>query len=86
MFPGCDGLKDVRLLAPNYVRRGETLTLSCHYDMEQDTLYAVKWYRGNKEFYRYVPKEVPPTQVFPIYGINVDVRKPYLIISSSIAH
>ncbi|CAG7829527.1 unnamed protein product [Allacma fusca] len=74
---GSDGLRDIRLEGPGYVRRGETVTLSCQYDMEKDTLYQVKWYRGTSEFYRYVPKEVPPTQVFTdapqVQGIRVDI-------------
>lgn len=39
----------------------------------QAALYSVRWYFGTEEFYRYVPKEAPPTLVFPVSGINVDV-------------
>lgn len=39
----------------------------------QAALYSVRWYFGAEEFYRYVPKESPPTLVFPVSGINVDV-------------
>lgn len=41
------------------------------------TLYSVRWYFGAEEFYRYVPKETPPTLVFPVSGINVDVSLTY---------
>ena len=27
------------------------------FDMEGDTLYSVKWYRNEQEFYRYVPND-----------------------------
>lgn len=51
----------------------DTVTLQCKYDLEGDDLYTVKWYKGTKEFYRYIPKELPSTQVFPLPGIDVDV-------------
>lgn len=41
----------------------------------QAALYSVRWYFGTEEFYRYVPKESPPTLVFPVSGINVDVSR-----------
>ena len=27
------------------------------FDMEGDSLYSVKWYRNEQEFYRYVPND-----------------------------
>lgn len=47
----------------------------CEYDLETAPLYSIKWYFGDSEFYRYVPKESPPTRVFPVPGISVDVSK-----------
>ncbi|KAG8226561.1 hypothetical protein J437_LFUL000644 [Ladona fulva] len=70
--PAC-ALRNVRISVPEAVRRGETARLSCDYDLEMAPLYSIKWYRGDEEFYRYVPKEAPPTQVFPLAGISVDV-------------
>jgi len=49
------------------------MILSCQFDIETRSLYAVKWYHGTEEFYRYLPKELPPQQVFPKNGINVNV-------------
>nr|CAH7737595.1 unnamed protein product [Callosobruchus chinensis] len=54
---------------------GHTVTLYCEYDLEGTPLYSVKWYRDGDEFYRYVPKEEPPTRVFPLPGLRVDVSK-----------
>lgn len=39
----------------------------------QAPLYSVRWYFESEEFYRYVPKESPPSIVFPVSGITVDV-------------
>ncbi|KAL1465656.1 hypothetical protein WDU94_005208 [Cyamophila willieti] len=54
---------------------GQTVTMMCNYDLEGDPLYAVKWYKSRNEFFRYVPKELPHTRVFPYPGINVDVSQ-----------
>lgn len=61
---------------PNAVLVGETVTLECSWQLEdEEALYSVKWYRGREEFYRYIPKELPHTRVFPLPGIEVDVSK-----------
>ncbi|XP_050312264.1 uncharacterized protein LOC126747570 [Anthonomus grandis grandis] len=66
-------LKGMKLTIPRAVREGHSATLDCQYDLQGAQLYSVKWYRENDEFYRYVPKEEPPTRVFTIQGIHVDV-------------
>lgn len=68
------GLKDVSVTIPQAVKRGSNALLVCNYDMENDTLYSVKWYKGRREFYRYTPKENPAMKVFPNQsGLNVEV-------------
>lgn len=37
------------------------------------SLYSVRWYFQQEEFYRFVPKESPPSRVFTVAGITVDV-------------
>jgi hypothetical protein len=70
---GVDSLQNVKLVFPPVVRVGGEATLLCLYDLEGEPLYSVKWYRGNHEFYRYMPKDSPPGRVFPFAGIIVDV-------------
>ncbi|ODN01740.1 hypothetical protein Ocin01_04943 [Orchesella cincta] len=83
---GSDGVKDVQLQGPRYARISEDLMLRCNYDLETDSLYAVKWYRGSEEFYRFLPKESPPKQTFPITGILVDVSLSTLNSISKCTH
>lgn len=65
-------LTEVRI--PKHVIRNNSKTvLECHYDMNGEALYSVKWYKDGYEFYRYVPRDMPPAQVFDQPGINVDV-------------
>ncbi|XP_017038660.1 uncharacterized protein LOC108102302 [Drosophila ficusphila] len=68
-------LKDLKIFVPEAVVMGNAATLSCQYDLEQAALYAVRWYFGQEEFYRYVPREATPTFVFAVAGINVDLTK-----------
>ncbi|XP_059610559.1 uncharacterized protein LOC132257601 [Phlebotomus argentipes] len=68
-------LKNVKITVPEAVAVGDTVTLSCHYDLEADALYLIRWYLDSEEFYRYVPKEEPPARVFEISGISVNINK-----------
>ncbi|XP_052739404.1 uncharacterized protein LOC112052605 [Bicyclus anynana] len=65
-------LRDVYTVIPEAAERGKPVVLRCMYDLENEDLYQVKWYRGDREFYRYAPRDVPPIKVFPISGIEVD--------------
>lgn len=72
--PGVSGLKDVKVEIPEAVAVGSQVTLTCRYDLQTDVLYAVKWYKGKDEFYRFVPKELPPLLVFGnLFAHNIDV-------------
>lgn len=70
---GVNGLRNVSVVIPEAVAVGSSVTLTCLYDLEKDVLYAVKWYKGKAEFYRYVPKEMPPISVFGQFAANIDV-------------
>ncbi|CRL02789.1 CLUMA_CG015870, isoform A [Clunio marinus] len=65
-------LTEVRI--PNHVIRNNSVRLECHFDMNGEALYSVKWYKDGCEFYRYVPRDHPPAQVFELNGVNVDLH------------
>lgn len=65
----------MEMVLPAAVSPGDTATLLCRYDLEGEPLYTIKFYKGREEFYRYMPKEHPQTQIFPLPGIDVDVSK-----------
>ncbi|XP_068632682.1 uncharacterized protein [Battus philenor] len=73
-FPerGTSCLRNVQLVVPESVVRGSRVEMRCTYDLEQEILYTVKWYRGDREFCRYSPRDVPPLKIFRIPGIEVD--------------
>ncbi|XP_055851783.1 uncharacterized protein LOC129916047 [Episyrphus balteatus] len=65
-------LRNVSLIVePPAVRKGQHATLRCLYDLSGAPLYSVKFYRGQLEFYRYTPGEIPNTKVFPFPGLSV---------------
>ncbi|XP_060535924.1 uncharacterized protein LOC132707915 [Cylas formicarius] len=69
------GLKWVRVNVPQYRVPGETAMLQCDYDLGNDTLYSVKWYKEHEEFYRYVPKARPQANWYKVEGVHVDMSK-----------
>lgn len=58
---------------PPYRIRGQVAILECDYELDNDGLYSVKWYRDNEEFYRYMPKFDPPKHAYKLDGVKVDV-------------
>lgn len=68
-------LRIVRVSVPTYRVRGQTAQLECEYELGTHTLYSVKWYRDNEEFYRYLPKYDPPKHAYKLEGIKVDLPK-----------
>ncbi|XP_026318542.1 uncharacterized protein LOC113229229 [Hyposmocoma kahamanoa] len=68
-------LRIVGTSVPSLKQRGESATLTCDYDLEGGRLYSVKWYRDNEEFYRYMPKLIPPQHAHRLDGVKVDLDK-----------
>ncbi|KAE8740960.1 hypothetical protein FOCC_FOCC013515 [Frankliniella occidentalis] len=73
---GCLCLKMVEVKIPPHTIRTHPVTLECNYDLQGEALYSVKWYKDGREFYRYVPGDLPNAQVFDLAGVYVDLRAP----------
>lgn len=63
----------IEVRVPNYTVKDNTVKLECHFDLEDEKLYSVKWYKDGHEFYRYLPRDHPPATLFTQNGITVDV-------------
>ena len=61
------------ITGPTSVNVGDTLTLTCRYDLGRDAIYTVKWYKDGREVYRYVPGGSAEFKYFGAPGIEVDV-------------
>lgn len=66
-------LRIVSVTVPTYRLRGQPAHLECDYELGDNILYSVKWYRDNEEFYRYMPKFDPPKHAYKLDGVKVDV-------------
>ena len=65
----------IRVLdVPEMAQVGHTVHLLCDYDLERQSLYQVKWYKGSHEFYRYSPGEHIKKKTFLVKNLHVDVR------------
>lgn len=73
----CLRLNEVRI--PMHTVRDLNARLECHFDLEGEALYSVKWYKDGNEFFRFVPRDQPPAQLFPLPGVSVDVSTYSLI-------
>lgn len=67
----CGALKDSTIHIPNTAIQGTSVFLACTYDLENEKLYSVKWYKGSSEFFRYTPKDKPQFKQFPIKGLDI---------------
>uniref|UniRef100_A0A1B0DBD3 Ig-like domain-containing protein n=1 Tax=Phlebotomus papatasi TaxID=29031 RepID=A0A1B0DBD3_PHLPP len=67
-----DSLRLTEVRIPNHIVRDSFARLECHYDLDGEALYSVKWYKDGNEFYRYVPRNMPPAHVFTLPGISID--------------
>lgn len=81
-MPGLSAVRVVALNVPSQVRKGSEVELSCLYDLDNASLYSLKWfYRINdtdldeQEFFRFTPTLKPYKQFFPLDGINVNVSQ-----------
>ena len=64
----------VKLSVPPYKFIGDEAALTCRYDLENEELYSVKWYKDGNEFYRYIPGERDQkVTIFNMPGVRVDV-------------
>jgi len=60
-----------KISVPVHPQVNQTISLMCDYKLNGEKLYSVKWYKDNIEFYRYLPRDDPPSLSFSVSGIQV---------------
>ncbi|XP_069358699.1 uncharacterized protein [Maniola hyperantus] len=63
--------KITELKVPLYADPRRAAELSCHFQMDDQKLHSVKWYRDMNEIFRYNPSQKPSIRLFNITGIMV---------------
>lgn len=82
LFFAGEALKLTNVHVPNMVVMGQPFWLNCTFDLQNEELYSIKWYHWNPdsavngEFYRWLPNDSPPGQMFESKGIHLDVSSP----------
>ena len=69
------GIKITSLEVPTPLAVGEGGWLICEWEDEGDHVYALKWYVGGEEFYRWTPLETPAVKTFPLPHFEVDSQE-----------
>ncbi|XP_041774746.1 uncharacterized protein LOC121594927 isoform X2 [Anopheles merus] len=64
-------LQLTEITVPDVVDVRETVTLSCSYDMGTHKLNSVKWYKDEREFFRYSPLMPKSLMLFDVEGVTV---------------
>ncbi|XP_014255592.2 uncharacterized protein LOC106670091 [Cimex lectularius] len=70
-----DGLRLIEVRIDKHTVLGNSTLLECRFDLQGENLYSVKWYKDGHEFYRYVPRDIPPAQIFELPGVYVRLDK-----------
>ncbi|XP_042884616.1 cell adhesion molecule 3-like [Penaeus japonicus] len=62
-----------KFVVPQYVALGENVSLHCDYEVQDHAkLYSLKWYKGNSQFYQYIPSKQTPHAAFSVQGIRME--------------
>jgi len=65
------GLKLTRMTVPSVADFRDDLSLDCRFDMGGEQLYALKWYKDDHEFFRFMPAKKPHVFAFEVLGVSI---------------
>ncbi|XP_076653129.1 uncharacterized protein LOC143359227 [Halictus rubicundus] len=75
LHSGVVALRMTALQIPHHVVLNETVRMQCNFNLDDERLYSVKWYKDGHEFYRFVPQDKPKVQTFVVPGVHVNTHK-----------
>jgi hypothetical protein len=78
-------LKLTGTVVPYFGILGREGILECHFDLETESLYSLKWYKDGHEFFRFKPNPSPnpaepPITIFPLDGVFVNVSTQFYVL------
>ncbi|KAL3283084.1 hypothetical protein HHI36_006241 [Cryptolaemus montrouzieri] len=69
------GFRITNFTATTLYNTNKELELYCAFDLDKEELYALKFYRGVYEFFRYDPHREPSKMIFLLEGLSVNNTK-----------
>jgi hypothetical protein len=73
-FPAGIALNITEVKVPEWVEAGSSADLRCSWTPEQRQIWALRWYQGLNEIYRWTPSKEDPKQIFKNPHLTVNVR------------
>ncbi|XP_053650848.2 uncharacterized protein [Cherax quadricarinatus] len=67
------GLRVTAVEVPRVVLVGESATLRCHFALRGEALYSLKWWKGGRQFYQFIPRNSPKMVAFTSPGVRVNI-------------
>ncbi|XP_076032040.1 cell adhesion molecule 1-like [Oratosquilla oratoria] len=64
----------VEVRVPIYKVRGSSANLTCNYNLQGAVLYSLKWYKGDEQFFQYIPANEEPISTFGVHGIEINKK------------
>ncbi|XP_064102351.1 uncharacterized protein LOC135212655 [Macrobrachium nipponense] len=72
LVSGSVSIRIEKVLVPPRVQAGETVQLSCLFDLEGKKLYSLNWWRGSEQFFQFSPNSQEKVVIYDSPGIEID--------------
>ncbi|XP_037803480.1 uncharacterized protein LOC119597885 [Penaeus monodon] len=69
-----EGLRVTEVVVPPFLVIGQRARLRCHFALEGEVLYSLKWWKDGSQFYQFIPRNDPKMVVFSVAGVTVNVE------------
>ncbi|CAL4091344.1 unnamed protein product, partial [Meganyctiphanes norvegica] len=73
-------LKVTQLEVVPHARRHDDVKLTCHFTSPNKDISSIKWFHNDEQFFRYMPSEDPPTE---LYSVEAENGEPMITIDRS---
>ncbi|XP_064085820.1 uncharacterized protein LOC135200971 [Macrobrachium nipponense] len=72
LYGSASCLRITSIGVPRTVLSGDKVHLTCSFDLLEDDLYSLTWWKDDKMFFNYVPRNLKAKSVYETPGITVD--------------
>lgn len=69
-----EGLRVTEVVVPPFLVIGQRARLRCHFALEGEVLYSLKWWKDGSQFYQFIPRNDPKMVVFSVAGVTVNAE------------